>query len=153
MAQVQALLRHQHKNTIQALSWSPNGNMVASASRDQTVRVFDIRAMKEYRVLKGHKKEVCCMLFHSGTFYLLAKLILSGDMAPCASSSRLRGLRRRHPTLGSRHARTDLRTAHLPTPCYAFPGTRLKRMVTRIPPSRASPCECFKRSYHAFLVP
>jgi polyadenylation factor subunit 2 len=35
--------------------------MVASASRDQTVRVFDIRAMKEYRVLKGHKKEVCCM--------------------------------------------------------------------------------------------
>jgi len=54
------LHRHQHKNTIQALSWSPNGNLVASASRDQTVRVFDIRAMKEFRVLKGHKKEVCC---------------------------------------------------------------------------------------------
>ena len=53
-------LRHQHKNTVQALAWSPNGNMVASASRDQTVRVFDIRAMKEFRVLKGHKKEVCC---------------------------------------------------------------------------------------------
>jgi len=34
--------------------------MVASASRDQTVRVFDIRAMKEYCILKGHKKEVCC---------------------------------------------------------------------------------------------
>lgn len=51
---------HQHKNTIQALAWSPNGNLVASASRDQTVRVFDIRAMKEFRVLKGHKKEVCC---------------------------------------------------------------------------------------------
>ena len=52
--------RHQHKNTVQALAWSPNGNLVASASRDQTVRVFDIRAMKEFRVLKGHKKEVCC---------------------------------------------------------------------------------------------
>ena len=51
---------HQHKNTIQALAWSPNGNLLASASRDQTVRVFDIRAMKEFRVLKGHKKEVCC---------------------------------------------------------------------------------------------
>lgn len=24
------------------------------------MRVFDIRAMKEFRVLKGHKKEVCC---------------------------------------------------------------------------------------------
>lgn len=54
--------RHQHKNTIQAVSWSPNGNLVASASRDQTVRVFDIRAMKEFRVLKGHKKEVCCTI-------------------------------------------------------------------------------------------
>ncbi len=53
--------RHYHKNTIQALAWSPDGNFVASASRDQTVRVFDIRAMKEFRVLKGHKKEVCCM--------------------------------------------------------------------------------------------
>ena len=52
--------RHYHKNTIQALAWSPDGNFVASASRDQTVRVFDIRAMKEFRVLKGHKKEVCC---------------------------------------------------------------------------------------------
>ena len=52
--------RHYHKNTIQALAWSPNGNLIASASRDQTVRVFDIRAMKEFRILKGHKKEVCC---------------------------------------------------------------------------------------------
>jgi len=57
---IDAFSRHQHKNTVQALSWSPNGNFMASASRDQTVRVFDIRAMKELRVLKGHKKEVCC---------------------------------------------------------------------------------------------
>lgn len=56
----QCTCRHYHKNTVQALAWSPNGNLVASASRDQTVRVFDIRAMKEFRVLKGHKKEVCC---------------------------------------------------------------------------------------------
>jgi WD40 repeat protein len=54
------LQRHYHKNTIQALAWSPNGNMVASASRDQTVRVFDIRAMREVQTLRGHKKEVCC---------------------------------------------------------------------------------------------
>lgn len=52
--------RHQHKNTIQAIKWNPNGNLVATASRDQTVRVFDIRAMKELHILKGHKKEVCC---------------------------------------------------------------------------------------------
>src|SRR6266850_686104 len=51
---------HQHKNTIQALAWAPHGNLLASASRDQTVRVFDIRSMKEWVVLRGHKKEVCC---------------------------------------------------------------------------------------------
>ena len=54
------LPRHQHKNTIQAVAWSPNGDFVAAASRDQAVSVFDIRAMKEFRMFKGHKKEVCC---------------------------------------------------------------------------------------------
>lgn len=34
--------------------------MVATASRDQLVKVFDIRAMKEFVTLRGHKKEVCC---------------------------------------------------------------------------------------------
>ncbi|KAG6375890.1 WD40-repeat-containing domain protein [Boletus reticuloceps] len=59
-----AQLQSPAQNTIQALSWSPNGNLLASASRDQTVRVFDIRAMKEFRVLKGHKKEVCSVTWH-----------------------------------------------------------------------------------------
>jgi hypothetical protein len=47
--------RHQHKNTIQALAWAPLGNLLVSASRDQTVRVFDIRSMKEWVALRGHK--------------------------------------------------------------------------------------------------
>lgn len=34
--------------------------MVATASRDQLVKVYDIRAMKEFATLRGHKKEVCC---------------------------------------------------------------------------------------------
>ncbi|CEQ39767.1 SPOSA6832_01332, partial [Sporobolomyces salmonicolor] len=58
------LLSHGHKNTIQALSWSPNGHMVATASRDQLVKVFDIRAMKELVTLRGHKKEVCSVAWH-----------------------------------------------------------------------------------------
>jgi polyadenylation factor subunit 2 len=51
---------HGHKNTVQACDWSPTGNLVATASRDQLVKVFDIRAMKELVTLRGHKKEVCC---------------------------------------------------------------------------------------------
>jgi polyadenylation factor subunit 2 len=54
--------RHQHKNTIQALAFSPylDGNYLAAGSRDQSLSVFDIRAMKELRIYRGHKKEVCC---------------------------------------------------------------------------------------------
>lgn len=51
--------------------------MVASASRDQTVRVFDIRAMKEFRILKGHKKEVCCECF----YFLQAYVIDSNNLS------------------------------------------------------------------------
>ena len=98
--------RHQHKNTIQALSWSPNGNLVASASRDQTVRVFDIRAMKEFRILKGHKKEVCCMINHS--LHSLHILLIPPSPFPFYScclasrtpSSRFRRFRRSDTSLG-----------------------------------------------------
>ncbi|KAH9977075.1 hypothetical protein BGW80DRAFT_1456432 [Lactifluus volemus] len=44
------------QNTIQALAWAPHGNLLTRGSRDQTVRVFDIRSMKEWVVLCGHKK-------------------------------------------------------------------------------------------------
>ena len=43
---------------LAALAWAPHGNLLASASRDQTVRVFDIRSVKEWVVLRGHKNEV-----------------------------------------------------------------------------------------------
>src|SRR6266851_8270998 len=33
--------------------------MLANASRDQTVRAFDVRSM-EWVVLRGHKEHICC---------------------------------------------------------------------------------------------
>ena len=59
--------RHQHKNTIQALAFSPylDGNYLAAGSRDQSLSVFDIRMMKELRMYRGHKREVCCEYFRS----------------------------------------------------------------------------------------
>jgi WD40 repeat protein len=49
-----------HKNSVLACSWNPNGNLVATASRDTSVRIFDIRTFKELEVFKGHKKDVAC---------------------------------------------------------------------------------------------
>jgi polyadenylation factor subunit 2 len=56
------LISHGHKNSVQACAWNPNGHSVATASRDQLIKVFDIRMMKELANLRGHKKEVCCEL-------------------------------------------------------------------------------------------
>ncbi|PVG00060.1 WD40 repeat-like protein [Serendipita vermifera] len=57
---------HHHKNTIQAIGFSPygDGNYLAAGSRDQSLSVFDIRAMKEFRLYKGHKREVCSIAWH-----------------------------------------------------------------------------------------
>jgi len=80
--------RHHHKGTVQAIQWNPNGDTLATASRDQTIRVFDIRAMKELQLFKGHKKDVCCTLRHLIPQGLMLTLsCLSDCLAPCSSRS------------------------------------------------------------------
>jgi WD40 repeat protein len=51
---------HGHKNTVLALEWNQNGNWLVTAGRDQLVKVYDIRTMKELQIFRGHKKEICC---------------------------------------------------------------------------------------------
>lgn len=53
-------IRHGHKNTVLALEWNQNGNWLVTAGRDQLVKVYDIRTMKELQIFRGHKKEICC---------------------------------------------------------------------------------------------
>lgn len=38
--------------------------MVATGSRDTSVRVFDIRTFKQLEVFNGHKKDVACVAWH-----------------------------------------------------------------------------------------
>jgi WD40 repeat protein len=54
------LIRHGHKNNILGLQWNKNGNWLGTASRDQLVKVYDIRTMKDLQTFRGHNKEVCC---------------------------------------------------------------------------------------------
>ena len=55
------MIRHGHRNTILGVQWNKNGNWLLTGSRDQLVRVYDIRTMKEMQSFKGHKREVQCM--------------------------------------------------------------------------------------------
>jgi len=137
--------RHQHKNTIQALSWSPNGNLVASASRDQTVRVFDIRAMKEFRILKGHKKEVCCTLPFPLSFCFVLMLVCSCCLAPRPSVTCIWRIGRRDFALGLVNARGEhFHLRGFATARHIIPSSRLECVVARISPIRAHPCQRFE---------
>ncbi|KAJ1031871.1 hypothetical protein NDA13_002257 [Ustilago tritici] len=55
---------HNHKNTVQATKFSPDGMRFATASRDMTVKIYDLRMMAEHITLRGHSKEVCSLDWH-----------------------------------------------------------------------------------------
>jgi polyadenylation factor subunit 2 len=55
--------RHAHKNTVLQVKWNLNGNWFISASRDQLLKLYDIRMMKEMQTFRGHKREVTGMCF------------------------------------------------------------------------------------------
>ncbi|CAO1619865.1 unnamed protein product [Parajaminaea phylloscopi] len=67
---------HGHKNTVQALSFSPNhissSEILATASRDQTIKLYDLRMIRELSTLKAAPVEggsvetggVCSLSWH-----------------------------------------------------------------------------------------
>jgi WD40 repeat protein len=50
--------RHGHKNTVTVTKWNKNGIWFLSGGRDQILKLWDIRMMKELQSFKGHKREV-----------------------------------------------------------------------------------------------
>ena len=53
-----------HKSTVTKVAWSPNGNWLLTGSRDQMIKMYDVRSMKELCSLKGHYKEITCLQWH-----------------------------------------------------------------------------------------
>jgi len=58
-----------HKNTISVVRWNPiNGNWFATASRDKTVRIYDLRYIRRddscLHLLEGHSCEVYSAAWH-----------------------------------------------------------------------------------------
>lgn len=52
-----------HDKDINALAVSPNDALVASASQDKTVKLWEARDLRAVGVLKGHKRGVWCVEF------------------------------------------------------------------------------------------
>ena len=55
---------HGHKHSITGIEFNQNGNHLLTACRDQIIRMFDIRTMKEIMQFKGHKKEAVSIAWH-----------------------------------------------------------------------------------------
>lgn len=56
---------HGHKSTISKSLFQPSrGDLLATCARDQTCRIFDLRAMKDFCVLRGHQKDISSLAWH-----------------------------------------------------------------------------------------
>ncbi len=52
-----------HSNIVNAVAYSPNGRILASASGDRTVKIWEVATGKVLRVLAGHANGVNAVAF------------------------------------------------------------------------------------------
>jgi WD40 repeat protein len=53
-----------HRDWVISLAFNADGTRLASASRDQTVKIWDTATGKEIRTLSGHTRSVLCVVFN-----------------------------------------------------------------------------------------
>lgn len=61
-----------HKNIVQSISFSPNGKYIVSASRDGTIKVWDVKSGICIKTIAGHNETVCCVSFSSDGHFILS---------------------------------------------------------------------------------
>lgn len=58
-----------HENNVEGVAFHPDGRILASASSDQTVRLWDVESQRQLAVLRGHTSSVGAVSFsHDGRY-------------------------------------------------------------------------------------
>jgi WD40 repeat protein len=65
-------LNNTHKDKIICLAINPAGTILATGSKDNTIKLFDLKSFKELVTLKGHKGHVRSLAFSSDGKFLLS---------------------------------------------------------------------------------
>lgn len=54
-----------HKGGVNDLKWSTNGIYLLSASRDHTIKLYDVRKLRDdIRTFRGHKRDATSLAWH-----------------------------------------------------------------------------------------
>lgn len=73
---------HGFKHTITKTKFQPTGTkrLLATVSRDKSCRVFDLRAMKDLFVIRGHEADLSCVAWHPVHASMLTTAAYDGSM-------------------------------------------------------------------------
>ena len=68
------------KKQINCLQWNQNGNWLATGAKDQAIKIYDIRTMREFTTLRGHNADVTSVAWHPEHESLLASGGFNGSL-------------------------------------------------------------------------
>jgi polyadenylation factor subunit 2 len=65
---------------VLAVRWHAGGHLLLAGSRDQVIRLYDVRTLREVAVFRGHAKEVTALAWHPTHHTLFASAAHDGNI-------------------------------------------------------------------------